>query len=282
MKKSMLGITLLILTQSHTASEPPPTAPTLRRTPAIDIPQRPPLYPALPTEARGVWIYQDGHYIPIDTILSPPDSAGPYGERSLQSHSYPQTVGSYSRSTHAASPYERLHEPRIDLDAIELGSSPPQDDRRRSVSSLHSGLPPAYGAHDTSLHLPFVGAAHIALTTLQTSMKQLQRELAKEKAALVALQAQQNSSENSPKGKRRGSLVGLGKSKTTRKMEELNKQQEQKDKELREQGVNIRRITAVALICNEYLQKCMQKTDSELQEAARTLELTLPGETADV
>lgn len=150
-----------------------------------------------------------------------------------------------------------------------------------SLYTVHSdasgSLPPKYasasatGPYGSNPYsgLPFVDSAFKLIESLKTRVTELEVHLTEEARRLAVVKQQQTSIDQSPRVRRRGSVLGrLGKSETAQRMEALEKVQQQKDKELRAAALPIRRCMAVAAICDASLTDCMTKETGALLEQA--------------
>lgn len=137
-----------------------------------------------------------------------------------------------------------------------------------STATIRSA-PPKYGV-DPYASLPFVNRAYAILSTLKDNVGHLEMHLADEARKLAAVKDKQRRPSDSPKTKRRISIVGRisRKSQTAKKMEEIEKEQQRKDKELRDSALPVRKLMAVAAICNASVEACMKKDAAALIEEA--------------
>lgn len=282
MNKNILGITLLLITQVHTAALNPQEEVASAQipipgasintgsiqkvcgsyphgdhyhTPLLPLSDpssacsqlRTPLYPHVPTQ---VGFTPPGSF---ETVPAHEACAGAYPSAP------PHTTDRDAKEREAFEQFQALHK------ASQRSHSPTE-------STTTNSAPPQYGIAQYS-GLPFVSSAYALVNGLKVKVDELEKHLTGEVRKLATVkQEQQSYTDQSPQSKRRSSILGrLGKSETTRKMEALEKEQQRKDKELRDAALPIRRCMAVASICDSSLTSCMEKgTDALLEQAGMT------------
>jgi len=278
MKKNILGITLLLITQAQSADGFNPSR--FSKTAPIAIP-----------EASQIQRDHRRAQLPYRTqLLASQNSAKQLNSFPL---SPPNDVQLSQNTHHSVSLYPEI--PDFNLMPVASAPSPhatcdhdTQDFRHekerealtawsaahsRSATSstltVRSEAPP-YGS-DPLESLPFVTEGRRSLANLSMKVSEVGRSLNQETQKVAALKIKQQNSvtEESPKSKRRGSLLSrMSGSQTSRKMKEMEETQKRKDAELRAAALEIRRYAAVAAICTQSLEDCMSKSTQELLEAA--------------
>lgn len=302
MNKKILGITLLLFSQVHTAgheSHPHVTLPM--PVPGASVhPGSTPIqraYASYPPHPYGTTQHHGTPYgaplsspydaasadcqprtssypsVPAQVGFTPPGSFdGAPTHLVHSSHSHRAYPGAYASAPPQATDHDAKEREAFErFKALHLTSQRPSSPTG-SIATTHS-VPPQYGLDQYS-GLPFVSDAYILVAGLKARVHKLEMHLTDEARVLAAVKKKQTCTDQSPQPKRRGSVLRrLGKSEERTKMDALEKEQQRKDKELRDAALPIQRCIAVASICKGALERCMkQGTDALLAEAGMASE----------